>query len=73
MEMGRWSEVYGVCIEQGMAATQHDAVVLDELYFENLKYKDTTTTYSKVVERFFWFPLLNKLFACEAGNPRMKV
>ena len=68
-----WEEFTGFCIEQGMAATQHDAVVLDELYFENLKYKDTTTTYSKVVERFFWFPLLNKLFACEAGNPRMKV
>ena len=63
--------VYGFCIEQGMAATQHDAVVLMNYTLKTSRYGHDNM-YSKEVERL-WFPLLNKLFACEAGNPRMKV
>jgi WD40 repeat protein/Ca2+-binding EF-hand superfamily protein len=64
-----WDEFTGYCIDSGMAATKHKAVVLSELYAE-ARYRDRNL-HGAIINSLTWFPEVEKL--CVIGENKKEL
>ena len=66
-----WDEFTGYCIDSGMAATKHKAIVLSELYAE-AKYRDKQL-HGAFISKLLWFQEVSKLCVIGHGKKCLEV